>query len=230
MKRKMDYSVCRDNIWVGEVIKADNLYLYEGDEPFFNIEPGEFMVDNYESYRSILFSLDDNKLANDLLYKTRNYPILNISSKKDCLEAKDSIVIQDACNLDELIEYFYYPEYLTYDDIVDIRKRFFNGRFAMDNSELFGFKEVVPDNFKPFKFGKKIEDKKEIYRLYKKSLTLDSTRQFTSLSSSALPEKYFDILRQRGNNSLFDRLEYDLKMDVFRPSLKEEHIKQLIKR
>ena len=100
------YKVCRDNIYVGEVVRTDAIFRYEGDSDFLCTKPGQLDIESWFSYRSMLFVPNEEKLSNDLLYKSPNYPILNITDDEICLGLREkSIVIKDACNLAILLEY-----------------------------------------------------------------------------------------------------------------------------
>lgn len=135
------YVVCRENIYVGQVIKTDDIYQYERDGK------SELLPGAYYSLRSILFVPDKNGLADDLIYNSPKYPILNITDDQKCLSlGENSIVIQNIINLNELLEYFGYEKKLTFDDIMKIRKKFFNGYFCGNHSELFGMRENVNED------------------------------------------------------------------------------------
>lgn len=218
------YVVCRDNIYVGEVVRTDSIYRYEGDYDFFRTKPGQLSTGSWRSYRSMLFVPNEDKLSNDLLYRTPNYPILNVTDDETCLNlGENSIVIKDACNLATLLEYFGYKKDLTYEDIIKIRRTFFTGRFGMDNSKLFGMQEFIPSRFMP-----NITDPDKRYELYKKSVILGSERQFGSIPTNELPRELMDILDSRGNNSFMDVIEgWNEKMNAFVPHKEEGPVKRL---
>lgn len=191
------YKVSRDNIYVGEVVRAHSIYRYEGDTDFFRTKSGQLSISSWFSYRSMLFVPNDEKLSNDLLYRSPSYPILNVTDDETCLNlGEESIVIKDACNLAALLEYFGYHKDLNYEDIMRIRETFFTGRFAQDNCELFGWKSFIPGSF----FG---------------------------VSESVLPREYWDVLDDRGDNTLMDALQWHEKMNAFAPHKQEGPIKRL---
>ena len=83
------YVVCRDNIYVGEVIKTDEIHPHE--------EKGKKILISsaYYSLTSILFVLNDKGYAEDLIYNSPNYPVLNLTDDQICLNLEsDGIVIQ----------------------------------------------------------------------------------------------------------------------------------------
>lgn len=230
MKNKK-YVVCRDNIYVGEVVKAECIYRYNEDDVLNKAKLGQLCTCCWKSYRSILFVPDENQLANDLLYRTPNYPILNITDDDTCLNlGKDSIVIKDACNLASLLEYFGYKKDLTYTDIIKIRKTFFKAGFAKDNCELFGYKETMAEDVTFYTNGEVVTDPKELkYR--RKQFRLEQQnghRIFSSLSDSPLPREYWDVLNARCDKTFMEFLIYlDENMNAFTPHKQEGPIKKL---
>jgi len=222
MKNKK-YVVSRDDIYVGEVVRTDSICRNEGDRNFFRIKPGQLYTGVWRSYRSMLFVPDEQKLSNDLLYNTPNYPILNVTDDETCLNlGKKSIVLSDAYNLAVLLEYFGYKKDLSYEDIIKIHDTFFTGRFGMDNSKLFGMEEFIPSGFKP-----NITNEDERYELYKQSVSLGSKRQFGSISTSELPRELMDVLDIRGNNSSV--YGWGNKIDAFTPHKEEGRVRKLKK-
>lgn len=158
-------------------------------------------VDGFK--RSMLFVLDEKKCANDLLYDSPHYPIFNISSNDLCLNASIGL-----CNyiyqMGEFLKVFDYGEYLTYDDIVEIKDKFF-GDFMIDNCELLGRYETEPQ-----------ETSYETYDMYGNHRTFNLKKE-----DSVLPECYFSMLwhtRSIKNN------------DAFIPNELEGPIKRLIKK
>lgn len=221
MKNKR-YVVCRDDIYVGEVIKirSNKMYRNDGKEDFFYTKPGQLFPSAYRNCRSMLFVPNESGFSDDLLYKSPNYPILNITNDDICLNlSENSVIVTDAYNLSVLLKYFGYKKDLTIEDIIKIRKTFFTGRFGMDNSRLFGMEEFIPDCFQP-----NITDPNERYKLYKNSVNLGSERQFGSIPTNVLPRELMGLLDERGKGEyghVFD--------DSFKPSREEGKVKRLTK-
>lgn len=225
------YVVSRDDIYVGEVVRTDSIYRYEGDSEFFRTKPGQLDTCLWRSYRSMLFVPNEDKLANDLLYRSPNYPILNVTDDETCLNLGDnSIVIKDACNLAELLKYFGYRENLTYEDIMKIRKTFFTGRFAKDNCQLFGWKETMAEDVTFYTNGEEVTNPRELERRRRQFRAEQRAghRMFSGVSESPLPREYWDVLDNRGDNSLMDVIErWDEKMNAFAPHKQEGPVKRL---
>lgn len=224
------YKVSRDNIYVGEVVRTDSIYRYEGEEDFFRTKPGQLSTGPWRSYRSMLFVPNENKLSNDLLYRSPNYPILNVTDDETCLNLEEnSIVITDACNLSVLLEYFGYKKDLTYEDIMEIRKTFFTGRFAKDNCQLFGWKEIMAEDVTFYVNGEEVTNPIQL-GLRRRQFRAEQQaghRMFYGVSESPLPREYWEVLDKRGNNTLMDAIQWHEKMDAFAPHKQEGPIKKL---
>lgn len=225
-----NYKVNRDNIYVGEVVRTDSIYRYNGDTDFFRTKPGMLNTGSWFSYRSMLFVPNEELLSNDLLYQSPNYPILNVTDDNICLSlGEKSIVIKDACNLAALLEYFGYNRELTFEDILKIRNTFFTGRFAKDNCELFGRKETMAEDVTFYAYGKEVTDPKELEKRRRQFRAEQQSghRSFSGVSEHVLPGEYWDVLDDRGDNSLIDAIEWHEKMNAFKPHKEEGLVKKL---
>lgn len=221
------YKVCRDNIFVGEVVRTHNIYRYEGDTGFIRVKPRQLDVGSWFSYRTMLFVPNEKKLSNDLLYRSPSYPILNVTDDETCLGLEgENVVIKDACNLAALLEYFGYDKDLTFKDIMRIRKTFFTGKFAMDNCELFGWKECKPEDSTYYKNGVEVTNPRELKKIIARERR-SRERTFTSVSEGVLPREYWDVLDKLGDNDLIDAIEWHEKMDAFAPHKEEGRVKRL---
>lgn len=225
------YLVCRDNIYVGEVVKAYNINRYEVDVDLLEKKSRQLDTGFWVSYRSMLFVTTDNKLSNDLLYNSPNYPILNVTDDDFCLNLeKNSIVIRNACNLAILLQYFGYKEELTYEDIMKIRKTFFTGRFAKDYCELFGYRETMAEDLTFYNNGQVVTNTKELEKLRRKFRRDQQLghRSFSGVSEGSLPREYFRILDDRGDNSLMDVINgFDERINAFKPHKQEILVRKL---
>ena len=221
------YKVCRDNVYVGQLGSTDGIY----ENSFYsNWFPQRLIVNNWKALRSILFTVEDG-LANDLLYNSPNYPILNISDDDSILNSENiDMIIQNVNNISLLLEYFKYSKNLTIDDIIKIRKTFFTGRFAKDNCELFGYRELKPDKMRFFIDGKEVlnndelEEERKKYR-FKHGL---NNRIFVPDGNELLPMEYFKIIDFYGDERCLDcGVSFVLKRDAFIPDREEGPIKKL---
>jgi hypothetical protein len=228
---KVNYKVCRDDIYAGKVVKTNSIHRYNGDNCFFRTKPGQLTTSGWFNYRSMLFVPNEQKLADDLLYRSPNYPILNVTDDETCLNINsETIVIKDVCNLAQLLEYFGYDKELTFKDIVAIRKKFFTGRFAMDNCELFGWKENQPEDWTYYENGQQVTDPERIKRriLQARAEQQAGHRLFTGISEHVLSGEYWDALDDMGSNTLSGILNgFDEKVDAFAPCKQEGPIKKL---
>lgn len=224
--------IYRDSIYAGKVVKTSKIHRYPLDvEPPFGAKPGSFYVSVYYPCRTMMFIPNEKKLAQDLFYASPNYPILNISDREDLYFA--NLVVKDSINLGPLLKYFGYGEHVTSTELKEIRNKFFTGRFAKDNCELFGMKEILPEDKKYFKDGKEITDPRERVKAINFFKGL-GPREFIGSGQGVLPFEYWNLLDKMGNNELtdviIDKLEgSEAHIDSFKPSKKERHIKRLIK-
>lgn len=159
--KKTTYQVNRDQIYVGQVINNIDLSCYDKN-PCLNLKNGELVLFPYvmATYRSMLFVPTKDGLAQDLLYDSPNYPIVDISRNISCQYSQ--FLIHDTYNLSHILKFYNYPEVLDERDIVKIRKRFFDGKFTRTKAGMFlphssfktmqnlsdlSWKEVISSNF-----------------------------------------------------------------------------------
>lgn len=161
--------------------------------------------------RTMLFILDESLHANDLLYDSPHYPILNISPNEDCLNSSICI-LHNTYQIGEVLKYFGYPEELNYDDIVKIRRTLFNCDFVLDNCQLFGRFETDPHETSYETFDSKGNHR--TFNLIKKN--------------SFLSYKYFDCFVCNRDHFVFtDHKDMVIVEDAFLPNEKEGKIKSL---
>lgn len=216
--KNSNYEVDRDNIYVGQVVKIKNLKVFDNVSNYkkyvlINKE------NNYEPLRSILFTKSEDKKASDLLYDTSDYPALGISNLKD-VKCGD-FVINDVYNLAFLLEFYGFKEELNFNDVRNIKSRFFNKRFISNNSKLFGFKECESEISDIF-----------VKKVYSDEfpMTFINGRAFMRYGECYLPEIYFHVINKLGNNSLMDViLKKEKCVDAFKPSKEEGNVRRLLR-
>lgn len=196
-----NYEVNRDDVYIGRVAKINGVYR-EDDGTGLWIKAGELAPMGYprhRNYRSMLFVPDGNNYANDLLYQSPNYPVLNMTDDDVFTNLKeDTIVIEYYRSLASLLEYLEYDKTLTYEDIIRIKNTIFSGHFAKDNCELFGWHRLSED--------------KNIY---------------TGGSDGILDSDYFETLDLLGDCDLSTAIRMESKMNAFKPFKEEGPIKKL---
>lgn len=229
------YIVNRDDIHIGEVARTDSICRYNENLAFLEENAGQWAISCWTSYRSMLFIPTEENMSNDLLYRTPNYPILNMTSNETVEKMKIEnpgglVIIKDACNLSELLKYFGYRKDLTYEDVMRIRKTFFTGRFAKDHCELFGFREIMAEDLTFYvDYCEKVTDPKEIERR-RKQFRADQKvghRMFVGGGEGRLSGEYWRILDNGGDNSLIDAIRWHEKMNAFTPDRREGPVKRL---
>ncbi len=206
---KKEYTIKRNDLYIGEVVSTTlrSIYRYLGDDNYFRTEPEQLHVGNYQTSRSILFTLDKENKAIDLIYKSPHYPVINITDDETLYTELERypFIIKGAYSLERLLAFFDYCEYLGYTEIKEIKRRFFSGMFARKHCELFGYQKVDKNDF--FTYTPMEED-------------------------PILPRELFYILDGLGDNTLeyyFNMLQYgiEIKLDAFKPSKREGNIKKL---
>ena len=136
------YLINRDDVYVGRLIDTTCVCKESDCE---TLCPGP-----YREQRTMLFVINEDKLADDLLYDSANYPILNVTSKNDLLSNQVKtkhgfLVIEKAYNLGKLLEFYGYGETLNMIDIINIRRTIFSRNFAYEHCNDFGFYKLDSD-------------------------------------------------------------------------------------
>ena len=226
----MGKKIKRDNIYVGRLAKLDRRVIR-----FVIGSDGEEckIVDNYwKRCRTILFTIDEDKKAHDLLYDTEVCPIDRITPKDNCKVIEGSPIVFDALSMKPLLEYFRFSEYMSSNEIAGIKKKFFSPQFFRENCHLFGYKELgTADMMSSGGFSVDDEIARVIYENHYQMLIDNGLEQyeFVAEEQPALPIDYFEKLRTlAGIGSRY----YDVgPKDSFKPKLlKEGHVKKLIRK
>lgn len=120
-----DYRVCRDTIYAGSVIKTKRVLTIDN----------KIYVPDYTKLRSTIFTINEDGLAQDLLYNAPNYPIRGIS---DSSKTNNDIIINNAFKMKPLLDLYGFCNLLYYIDIITAKNIFFSGSFVKHNLGLFG--------------------------------------------------------------------------------------------
>lgn len=241
-----NYRAKRDNIYVGELIHVDKLANFEGAESSYIYPTSKC------SYRSILFTPTKDNLASDLLYDTKDCPILGITSDEKCLSIGSGLFVFNPVNISPLLRHFVFHNKVRLDDAKDIKSMFLTKYFGDWQHELFGCDKVKPEDFEFYDRDRLITDLKEIKKYIKKlSPLIDSPYIPRSLSSEGNDyyinmegnfDKYAktyiegtteDVLPSEILFSIMDRGSTKHK-DMFKPTIKEQvkegNVKKLVKK
>ena len=219
------YVVKRENICVGKVITDFEIICDSDKAP---------KIGMHHKYRSMLFVKDRYNQAIDLLYNSPKYPIFtpdNLDSVKDA-----KIIIDGIVNLEALLYYFSYCDEISYLGIEGIRKRFFNGKFPIQNYHYFGLRMVDPSEQTFYdSIGNPILDKNILEQLYKQTrrerkICRSQVFELDSVSPSANycygMGHIFDALRMYGDNTLYDVINgYEDRINAFKPHYAEGPIR-----
>lgn len=220
--QKNSTGIKRDNMYVGELVMPFEYRTSDNDK---------LIVYTYEDYRNILFSLNENMEAYDVLYETPCYPIVNITDDSVCLDSK--LVVKDAICLGELLKYFGYPDTLTVEDIYKIRSTFFTGEFCLNNASLFGYQELTAEDMTYYDGNKQIvtdpvllEERRERFRKMQSS----GHRMVKYVGNEVLSSEYFNSLDKKKDYDIYEYLcGYVETIDSFAPIKKEGHKRVLRK-
>ena len=220
-----NYVICRDDLYIGTVIKTNKKNIIIDDKSH------RLRVFSFNEYRNILFTPNEIGLAEDLMYASPEYPILNITDTRLFFGYKDDItLIHDIYNLGNLLDYLGYGMYLSYKDIIKIRKTLFNGKFISQNPELFGWQELNFEDFVFYKDGIPITDKKEIDKR-KWQFILDKSKNNifqTSIRYNEQLKEFESILESKSDNSIFEAFFGNkVKANNFTPVREEGKIKKI---
>lgn len=133
MKNK-NYIVSRKNVFFGQLILADSVGIDSN---------GNLLIESFKPLRAMLFTISANR-ADDLLFDSPRYSVEGFTSNLLTVGENVRLIIRPY-NMDEILKIFQFPEELNYNNILQIKKLFFNGNFAVKNPEIFGYFSLPPD-------------------------------------------------------------------------------------
>lgn len=216
-----NYQIKRENIFIGRVVKPNSRNQ-------IILEKGKLSIYQFTPCRSILFTLNDQNLADDLLYESPKYPILNSSAIDCCLHSE--FVIQEEYNLEPLLVFFQFPDLLTLQEITTLRKHFFDGTWGFRNCHLFGYREILPEDWEYVKDGKYVKDPETLKSLYQKEKWLQKRGHlvFEKTDNGILPADMMFLFHEFGDHSILDVLQgFEKCRNAFKPHSEEGKIKKL---
>lgn len=232
------YTIKRDDICVGKVIKD-----FELDNKTTNLLGNEIKLGYFTKLRNMLFVKNMDNCAEDLLYTSPQYPIYSEENIENC--RNQSIIIEQAHNISKVLRYFGYPEEMTYLDVESMRRRLFDGKFPILNAHSFGLTELDPSQQTYYDLkGNIIKDPQQLKPLIKQRKRMQALGQHLEFVNSddfdgltmeqlevvILSSEYFNILREFGDNTLYDVLcGYAERTDAFKPCKEEGIIRSLKK-
>ena len=229
--KNINYKVDRDNVHIGTIVKAKYVDTIDKEAARLLKLPKKFMVarDWKEVRQSALFVPNEDLRMDDLLYDSPAYRVLNITPAPEDPEDIEvaspyELMVNYPYNISEILAYLGYQKWLTYGDILKIRKVVFSPDFYAQFCELFGFRETYPTEVEYYENDVLVEDPKEIE---KKMKEFDKRREmgergFSGIAQAPLDSKYFDILNNHSNP------KHSGIKDPFAPNKKEEkNVKKL---
>lgn len=227
--KNRNYTIKRENIYVGRVVKLVSPCIEQHKiQNKSEVCPSGTVATCTKPYRSMLFVPTEEGFAEDLLYDSPSYPIMNIASPKACSETPDRIVISECCRLAKLLQYLGYDRKLSFNDLVTIRNTIFTNQWAENNCRLFGFKEIKPDLTKDIS---KAEIKREL-SLYKRDKSWGMRNIVKNEDgTSLLPEEYLYALSSMRDSNIREAIidaffGIPSRRNAFKPH-KDEDVKSL---
>lgn len=119
--------VSRKDLKAGKIVLTREIYPWTGKE-YKELKKGDLVIGCYQNVRSILFDVNEDRFARDVLYDSINYPILGITPKSylEALEGEDNYIISKYWNLDYLLCILGYKDYLGKRDLIKLRMQLFH--------------------------------------------------------------------------------------------------------
>ncbi len=173
-----------------------------------NLGTPQLFPKSWPDMRTILFILNDKNFAEDLLFDSPNYPVLNLSDNESCLMT-DFTISHNIYKIGPVLKYLGFPANITLEDVMKIKETCFSIDWVLNNSSLFGVHETGKDE------------------TGYQTLGIDGTnRSFNlHLDDGPIPEHFFYAFWC--NKQAYIGPE-DEPFDIFDPSKKEGKIKRLI--
>lgn len=143
------YVATRKDICAGRLLKTEKMEvkIFDGNNNEISKEDlaregiTNFSVSGGLVCRGMLFNVNDDGLANDLIYTTpTNYPIEGIEPK---IDVESEFIIEHYVELEEVLKYLKYGVDLTQNDLNQIHRKLITHEWWLNhNIELFGLKKL----------------------------------------------------------------------------------------
>lgn len=142
------YVATRKDVCAGELLKIDEISfkIFDGNNNEVSQKQLEEQGVNFSAFgglvcRGMLFNVNENGLANDLIYTTpTKYPI---KDKEPKIDEESEFIIDHYVELEELLKYLKYGVDLTQNDLNQIYKKLIIHKWWLEqHMELFGWKKL----------------------------------------------------------------------------------------
>ncbi len=200
------YKVLRDNVYAGQIVQ--NLdYQINSDEK----NKGIISLRFHHVCRNIIFTIDSENRADDLLFNSPRYPISNVTSAisdEEKVRKMNRLMVESAVNLAPILEYLGYKSKLGYEDILKIRKQLFTNISLINGEYLFNFGKIKSEHLPCI--SQNLLD-------CLNSQGVAETKDFKLPSANAyITKEYFEILSSLGDSQL-PMTVTNKKGDLFKP-------------
>ena len=207
-------TIKRDLICIEHVAKLDTIKIVDN----------KFIPVIYNVYRSILFTIDDDGLCNDLLYDSPKYAVLNYTDNdvywSNMLKENKhwgfdpKVVVINTQNIGLFLKKMGFNDELTDYDINYIKNVIFNKKILDDKCYQFG---LIPSSNKK-NIGWYDKDR------YKIKYEVGPTKLYNEM------KPYRDAINKFGSDKKISILKKGIQvnLDAFKPSRKEGKVKKKI--
>ncbi len=143
------YVATRKDVCAGKLLKIDvpSFKIFDGNNNEVSQEQLAEQGIKFSAFgglvcRGMLFNVNEDGLANDLIYTTpTNYPIKN---EKPNIDIESEFVITNYVELEELLKYLKYGIDLTQNDLNRIYRKLITHKWWLEHHmELFGWKKLA---------------------------------------------------------------------------------------
>lgn len=148
------YVALRKEVCAGSLLQTQRISYVVNDENGSKLSRYDLHrngINNIEVFgglvcRGMLFKVNENGLSDDLIYTTpTNYLIRGINPN---INIETDFIINNYVELNDLLKYLKYGEYLTQNDLNNIyRKLIINNNWLNNHHELFGWKKVSYNSY-----------------------------------------------------------------------------------
>lgn len=200
-----NYVVDRSSIYFGVLVENKDEIHNLGDVD------SSYYPSIYKVYRPILFRLDENNCANDLLNNTPNYPVLGHLPIH--VFQKNKVMVIDSFCLGDLLKYLGYSELLDLSDVISIRNKIFTYGFLFENSGLFGYERINSCDITVYDYSynhkEELDRIKPDLRCYARKYIVINGYYFVRTKKEVFPSELFEVISQYVNNRVLIRFGGD---------------------
>lgn len=192
-----NYIIDRASIYIGIVVEN------KGEVCSLEDKSNKHYLSSYCAYRPIIFTFDEERQANDLLYNSTNYPVLNYSFEYSYRNPNNKIVVIDTFCLNDLLKYLGYLELLDLNDIIHIQKEIFTYKFLYENSSLFGYERISPDDKTKYDYlSNHLEELTPEQKIKGRKIVKVNSYYYAKTKEGIFSDELFELLCKCANSNI----------------------------